>query len=231
MVLGEIAYIPPLLSCLSVCVWWSPKMKPSRLVWISSATILETLFAVSVDSASEKINLKECLFWLEFILWYWSRDYRPIASCLCAPFIMWIGHWWICKALMTSIWQQWQPKGSWRMWGPLRVPIMLRQNAIFCCVDAGGFCTYSRFINSCRDNSQSWNVLLLKEETLSNLSSPADMLIIRFPSVFNLMSFSCTAIYSRTSQFFKKSLKGATKSSLRQPSHSWMQAWGLAPSN
>lgn len=98
-------------------------------------------------------------------------------------------------------------------------------------VDAGRFCTYSRFTHVCRDNSQSWNVLLLKEEALSYLGTLADMLIIRLPSVFNLMSFSCTATYSLTSQFLKKSLKGTTKSSLRQRSHSGMQAWGLAPSN
>lgn len=61
MVLGEIAYIPPLLSFLSVCVWSSPKIKPSRLVWISSATILQTLL-LSVDSAGKNMNLMECLF-------------------------------------------------------------------------------------------------------------------------------------------------------------------------
>lgn len=54
MVLGEIAYIPPLLSCLSVCVWSSPKIQPSSLVWISSATILQTLL-LSVETLPAKI--------------------------------------------------------------------------------------------------------------------------------------------------------------------------------
>lgn len=88
------------------------------------------------------------------------------------------------------------------------------------CVDAGGLCTFSRFNHSCRDNSELKCRLLLKEELLSNLGTLADMLINRLAFRFLTLCHSCTATYSLTSQFFKKPLKGASKSSLRQRSHS-----------
>lgn len=53
---------------------------------------------------------------------------------------------------MTSILQQWQPRLSWCVWRSMRVPIMVWQKVIICCVDAGGFCTFSGFSDSCRDN-------------------------------------------------------------------------------
>lgn len=151
MVLGEIAYIPPLLSCLSVCVWSSPKIKPGSLVRISLATILHTLLL--------SVLAKIWIWWsvsflfcdIHFVvLIQILQTHCFVALCRLSN----VDGSLMCRALMTSILQQWQLRLSWCMWRPMRVPIMAWQNVIICCVDAGGFWSCSRFNHFCRDNSQ-----------------------------------------------------------------------------
>lgn len=188
-------------------------------------------FAVIMESASRNMNVMECFFWLLTILWYWFRYYRNVALRLCACFLMEIEYWLICKALMTYVVQQWQKRLSWYMWRPTRVPIMVRWNVIISHVPVlVDFAPIADWDTSAE--------VLQREVKFSEAGGITQFwlhmltcLALDYLQILTLCHSPAPLPCSLASQFLKKSLKGATKSSHRQRSHSWMQAWGLASSN
>lgn len=161
-----------------------------------------------------------------------------------------MGYWFICKALMTSIWLTWKKSNMWWHLGPnggwqngktdngcnlCRVKV-LWVDFVWCggvgwggvgkgCEWLHGLEPAGHFIlSSCCDLTERWR-------RFNRIAAWLICIGLAFLYFFNLTPFLCFLTNSLASQFLEKSVKGLAKSPLRQRSHSWMQASGLAPSN
>lgn len=89
MVLGKIASLPMLLSCLSVCAFDHQrrflKTQQPAIALLSNQSA--DSFDVTMGSASKNMNLMECLILLSVVSSYWFRYYKRVAMwhCACCP--------------------------------------------------------------------------------------------------------------------------------------------------